>query len=218
MNQQTSPTVENLDGLIRAVRDEGVEKGRRESERIIGEAKEQAVRIVKDAEARAEQLIKEAKDRIQRQDVSTRHALELAARDLVLSVKASLLELMEGLIRQECERQLDAAALKEIIPRIAEAWIAQAGNQEVQLLLSEEDRRQLADTFLAQLKGRLSSGVELKTSPNVRRGFRIGRRDDSMFYDFTDEAVAEALAAIVNPRFAELFASLAAKKPAERNE
>jgi V/A-type H+/Na+-transporting ATPase subunit E len=61
----------------------------------------------------------------------------------------------------------------------------------------------------AELKSALSSSikntVEVKLDKKITHGFRIGKKGENLFYDFTDESVLEALKVFLNPKLAEIL-------------
>jgi V/A-type H+-transporting ATPase subunit E len=198
----TPPSIENLDGLIQKIRQEGVERAQREADALIAAAKQQAAEIVQTAESRAAQLMREAEDRRQQDATALRQAQELAARDWLLAVRAELNGLLRRLIQRECSAALAGPALAELIRQVAIEWMRHGGAKDLELLLSEHDARALGDSFLARLQAELDAGVSVQPHPDLRAGFQIGGRGESMRLDFTDAALAESLAAYLNPRFA----------------
>ena len=60
----------------------------------------------------------------------------------------------------------------------------------------------LGASFLARLQAELDAGVSVQPHPDIGAGFQIGGRGEAMRFDFTDVALAESLAAYLNPRFA----------------
>jgi V/A-type H+-transporting ATPase subunit E len=198
----TPPSVENLDGLIQKIRLEGVERARQEADALIAAAKQQAVEIVRAAESRAARLIREAEDRLQQEATALRQAQERAARDWLLAVRAELNGLLQRLVQYECSAALADPALAELIRSVAVEWMRHGGAKNLELLLNERDAQALGDSFLARLQAELDVGVSVQTHPAIHAGFQIGGRGESMRLDFTDEALAESLAAYLNPRFA----------------
>ena len=51
-----------LQELTTKLYDEGLEKGRAEADRLVGEAKNEAAKIVAEARAQAEEIVKKARD------------------------------------------------------------------------------------------------------------------------------------------------------------
>lgn len=200
----TEPT-ENLEGLIQSIRQEAVEEARQEAEAIIEAAQEQARTLVQEAKKKTQSSEEESREAIRKAVAAAEHAREQASRDLIVAVQSELTAVLNKLIRQECDDRLKGDALERMIIQVAEAWMQRLGDGPLELVLSERDRDRLGDEFIGRLKEKLSQGVELKCHPDVHSGFRIGRRGETMAYDFTAEAVAEALAAVVNPRIASLL-------------
>ena len=54
--------------------------------------------------------------------------------------------------------------------------------------------------------------MSVQPHPAIHAGFQIGGQGESMRFDFTDEALAESLAAYLNPRFAGVLDELRLKK------
>ena len=198
----TPPSIENLDGLIQKIRREGVERAQQEADAIIAAAKQRAAEIVQAAEWRVEQLTCEAQERLQKDATALRQAQERAARDWLLAVRAELNGLLRRLIQRECSAALAGPALGELIRQVAVEWMRHGGAKDLELLLNERDARALGDSFLARLQTELDAGVSVQPDPAIHAGFQIGRQGESMRFDFTDEALAESLAAYLNPRFA----------------
>ena len=198
----TPPSVENLDGLIQKIRQEGVERARQEADALIVAAKKQVAEIVQAAERRAEQLIRAAEERLQQDATALRQAQERAARDWLLAVRTELNGLLQRLIQRECSAALAGPALGELIRRVAAEWMRHNGGKNLELLLNEREAQALGESFLTRLQTELDAGVSVQPHPAIHAGFQIGGQGESMRFDFTDEALAESLAAYLNPRFA----------------
>jgi V/A-type H+-transporting ATPase subunit E len=201
----TAATTENLDGLLKKIREEGVEQANREAEAIQTKAREEAERLVREGREKADQMVREAEERIKKTERTSQQAMEQAARDWILRVRSELTERLNRLIARACHDQLTGSTLEELIIRVATAWMQQNGHQPLEVLLNQEDRDRLSESFLARLQSELKGGVELKVDPALKRGFRLKHQTGSMQLDFSDEALAEALADLVTPRFAHLF-------------
>ncbi len=207
------PSVENLDGLIQKIRQEGVERARQEADALIAAAKQQTAAIVQAAEQRAAQLIREAEERRQQDATALRQAQQRAARDWLLAVRAELNGLLQRLIQRECRAALTGPPLGELIRSVAVEWMRHGGAKDLELVLNERDAQALGDSFLAQLQTELDVGVEVKPHPDIHAGFQIGGQGEAMRFDFTDAALADSLAAYLQPRFAGVLDGL--RQPTE---
>ena len=198
----TKPSVENLNGLIQKIRQEGVERAQQEADALLAAAKQQAAKIVQAAESHAEQITREAQDRIQKDATALRQAQERAARDWLLAVRAELNGLLQQLLRRECSAALTGAPLGELIRNVAAEWMRHGGRKNLEVLLNERDAQALGDSFLAGLQTELGASVALSVEPAIHAGFNLGGQGEAMRFEFTDEALADSLATYLHPRFA----------------
>lgn len=199
----------NLDDLIQKIKDEGIGEAERKSEKIIKEARLAASEILHKAGLDAAAIIKEAEERIRKKEGISKIALEQAARDIILSIRRSLTEIFNSLIKREYQSVLSGKVLKTVLVKLIEGWQKNdMGDTNIELLLSESDRDTLFEGFLSKLKEELKSGIELKIHPDIEGGFRIGVKDSHVYYDFTDEGIADVLAEYLNPRFYDFIDSL----------
>lgn len=201
----SSVQTENLDGLLRRIRQEGTERAEQEAEQILAAARQRATDLIQAAEAEAARITCDGEARLAQSSTAGRVAQELAARDLVLAVRGQLIAMLERVIERAGREVMTDVMLQELILKAAAAWLAGAAGKDIEVQLSETDRARLADGFLDRLKAELQVGVEFKALPGIQSGFRVGSRDGTMFYDFTTPAVAEALAALLRPQFAKRF-------------
>ena len=198
-----------LDALIKKVQAEGIDEANRKAEEIIKQAKGRAAAIIDDACKEAEVLHKKAEEEIKTKEENSRKSLDQAARDTVLTVQNSLAELFESLIQKKCSQNLTEENLSSFIRLIIKGWQKDRDKSpDFEILLNQKDRDALFEGFLASLKDEIKSGVELKAHPDIEAGFRFGAKGEHMFYDFTDQGIAEVLAAYLNPRFKDLINSL----------
>lgn len=199
----------NLDDLIQKIKSEGIEEAERKSEEIISEARLTASKILDKAREEAEVIAKEAEEEIEKKESISRKALEQAARDIILSIRTSLTELFDSLIKREYQNVLSGKTLETVLIKLIEGWQKdEMGELNIELLLSESDRNALLEGFLSRLNKEIKAGIELKVHPNIEGGFRIGMKGSHVYYDFTDEGIADVLAEYLNPRFYDFIDSL----------
>ncbi|ODS31989.1 MAG: V-type proton ATPase subunit E [Candidatus Scalindua rubra] len=207
----------NLDDLIQKIKSEGIEEAERKSEEIIKETELTASKILNKARQDARAITEEAEEEIRKKESASKMALEQAARDIILSVRTSLTEIFDSLIKKEYKKVLSGKTLETVLVKIIEGWQKnKMGDSNLELLLSESDRNSLFEGFLSKLNEEIKTGIELKVHPNIEGGFRIGIKGSHAYYDFTDEGIADALAEYLNPRFYDFIDSL--KKVQNSNE
>ena len=199
----------NLNDLIQKIKSEGIEEAERKSEEIIKAARLTASEILNKAGLDAEVITREAEEEIGKKECISRKALEQAARDIILSIRTSLTEIFDSLIKKEYKNVLSGKTLETVLFKLIEGWQKdEMGDLNIELLLSESDRNALLEGFLSKLKEEIKAGIELKVHPDIEGGFRIGMKDSHVYYDFTDEGIADVLAEYLNPRFYDFIDSL----------
>jgi V/A-type H+-transporting ATPase subunit E len=72
------------------------------------------------------------------------------------------------------------------------------------VILNENQLKSLENWARGALQAEIAKGLEIKAGKNLAAGFRVALKDGSAYYDFSAPAVAEALAAYLNPRIAEI--------------
>lgn len=196
---------ENLDALLRTLREQGVERARREGEEILAEARGRAAAIVQQAERTAAELLEQDRRQRETEAAAAHAALARAARDVLLAARADLLTRMQGLLRARCAAALDAAGLRDLILRLASAWSREGHAQPVELLIGPEDLARLGDTALDQLRQQLTGGLVVRVQPGARDGIRLRSGSTGVEIETGETALTEAFLHVVGPRFAGLF-------------
>ena len=203
------PPKTNLDDLIRKIKSEGIEEAERKSDEIVKDARITASKILDKARQEAEAIIEEAEEGIRKREDSSKIALGQAARDIILNIRASLTEIFNSLIKKEYQQVLTGKTLETVLIKLIEGWQENGmGDTDIELLVGESDRDVLFEGFLSKLNEEIKSGIELNTHPDIEGGFRVGMKDNHVYYDFTDEGIANVLAEYLNPRFYDFIESL----------
>lgn len=225
MARQTAelPSSSGVDALIARLREEGVSAGRSEAERIIGDAQSQANRILDKAQREARERLDAAHKEADAYRAAGEEALRTAMRDMVLDMKAALMEKFSSDVRRLVSHHLEDPNLMrqmilEVAGRARESAAAQEGDK-IDILLPEkavgveELRRNPAELKKGRLTGlvfgltgdMLRDGVTFSTSEEVQRGIRIHMVDKDITLDLTDQAVADFLLQHLQPRFRAVF-------------
>ena len=70
------------------------------------------------------------------------------------------------------------------------------------LLVNPQQLEALSSAVKAKLADNLKARCEFSPSPSVANGFKLAFKDNDVLYDFTDQALADAVASYVGPRIA----------------
>ena len=191
-----------LEGLIEKIRKEGVEGGRKASDELIKKAKDEADSILSEAKKKAEKMVADAEEKTNQFQKNGELALQQAARDSLLLVKERLYELFDRVFKQEISAALKPDILKELILAIISKW---ADKSHVEITLSKEDKKKLETVLFKGVKKKLKETVTIQASSDLTHGFRIGLKENDVYYDFSDETIAEMLKIFLNPRLKEIL-------------
>ncbi|MCD6337657.1 MAG: hypothetical protein J7M01_05450 [Candidatus Marinimicrobia bacterium] len=191
-----------LDSLIEKIKADGVDAAKKQAEEIIATANKDADEIIKKAKDKAAQYEKNAKSEAKSYQKNAEIAIKQAARDTVLVLKEKITVILEQALLTDIDKTMNQDFLKDLIVKIAAVW---AKDGDVEVLVNGMD----VDALMAELKSALGNSVkstiEVKLDRKISKGFRIGKKGDNLFYDFTDESILEALRIFLNPKLAEIL-------------
>lgn len=205
--QQEKTTAErgDLDRLIGALRDEGVEKGRREAERIVEEAKRQAAGIVEEARTESEALVAEAHRKAKETNDRLEQQLTLALRDFLLKAKAQLEELIaiKPLREKAKEAFADPQFMKKLIAEIVQAYLKRADapqSHQIQITIPKEMREEFVTEWIKLMRDELHLHAGLHTERGLH-GFKLSAEGAGGELVVDDESIIELLRPFISERF-----------------
>ncbi len=200
-----------LKNIIEKIKQEGVEEAEKKSSAIVAEAEEKARKIVQEAQEKRNEILKDGRQQAEKFKKNAQDAVGQAVRDVLLSLRQKIIDLFDSVIYNQVSAVMSGDFLKEIIIKLVESF-KEKGVMDIEVLLSQEDRDRVEESFLGSVSEEIKKGVEFQVSKNVERGFRIGVKGSNAYYDFTDEAVAGAFKEYLNPKVAQALDILQAKK------
>lgn len=196
--------------LIEKIQHEGVEAAQAKAKRIEEEANTRAQGIIAQAEKQAHQLLTQAKEEISRMEQSSKITLEQAGRNLLLKLHEELDALLKRIILLELRQALKPQELTKIIASLIEnAKIKDKA--DIVVTLNKKDLGQLEQGFLGKLKEEIEQGLTLKSSEDIQAGFIISYDRSKSHFDFSDERLAEYIAAHLKPALNEILKQSAKK-------
>jgi len=193
-----------IKGIIDKIKTEGVEEAEKKTSEMIGLAAEKAKTMIMTAEKERENILNQAEEEARRIRETGRAAVKQASRDVLLSLRDDIVKLFDGIIKNDVQEQFSPDILKKAISDIVESFCA-GGKTELEIILNEKDKNSIKQYFTAKLKDKMTKGVTIKTSPNIEKGFRVGEKGKNSYYDFTDDAIAEAFNAFLNPNIVKML-------------
>lgn len=203
---------EELQHLIDRIRNEAVEEGEKEAEKIVSQAREKAAKIVEDAEEQAKANLEKAEKDSEVYTERSRKALEQSARDLLITVGQGVENILSDLVGEALDEALDIEVLQEMLVKIAAAHAENPDQDQIEFLVSEQDQEQLVKFFADRYKKKLVHGVDIHTDNEILKGFKVSLSEGRVYQDFTKEAIAEALTNFLRPHLAEIVSRVAKEK------
>lgn len=194
-----------LQELIDQIKRDGVEAAETEAESILNSAKAEAEKIVAHAQAQADKILLNAKNENERMVKSSEDAIRQAGRNLLISFRESVSRELNAVVGENVTAVYSSDAFAQLIINAVECWAAKPDAEEISVILNGSDLKQLEETLLASLKGRLLKGVTLKANDNFDGGFRIAVNNGGAYYDYSAEAVTDMLSNYLSPKVTELL-------------
>ena len=193
---------EDLTQLIDRIQRDAVEEAERQSAEMVAGARRKAAAIVGEAEKKAAALQEKAEKDAEVFALRGERSLEQAARDLIIAVGQGVERILRTIVDEAVDEAMDIATVREMLLRIAAAYVEAKGDKRMELLVSPSDQAEMVKFFAAKYREGLVRGVELRADGDVLKGFRVAFKDDYVYLDFTNEAVADALARYLQPHLA----------------
>ena len=190
--------------LIEKINQEGIQAVQEKAREIENEAQQKAEAILRKAEAQARGIIENAQDKANSLQESSQVILKQAARDLLLTLKAEIIAVLDRLITKDVGTALSPEALFQIISAVIKEY-GGGENNKAMVCLSDADKKKLEGYFLNKLKDELKKGFDLCQQADIQSGFIISFDAGKSHFDFTDKALAQYLSSFLKPQIAELF-------------
>ena len=193
-----------LNQLIDKIKSEGVQQATSQAQDIIAKAQARAKQVVDDASAQKETILRNAEKQAQALDQNAKAAIKQAARNTLLALRESIIELFDTVLKREVADSLSKDILKQMLLKIT-ASFNKSEAVDIEVLLNDEDKKELEKTFLNELTKQAKAGIVFKASHSINKGFRIGQKGKEYYYDFTDEAIADAFRPHLTSKLIELL-------------
>lgn len=220
-NDDNTLVSKGVDQLIARLREDGVNKGEQQAEKLLQDAKHKAQHIIDAAKQESQQMLIKARRQTEELHAAGESAMHTAMRDMVLQLKLDLTrEFSEDLKRLVSHQLQQPEILKgmilELVGRSAQATnIGEEPNVEVVLpeaVIGLEELRNNPDALgsghlmefvFGLTREMLQNGVTFKADENdpLSAGLRVKLTDQNLELDLTEQAVASILLQHLQPRF-----------------
>ncbi len=193
-----------LNTLIEKIKKDGVEEAEKKAHEIINSAEKKAQEIVHNAEKQKKNIILEAENESNKLKKLTEESIKQSVRDAILTLRQKIMGLSDTILKRQITETLSPEFLKDIIIKLVENFKKQ-DDLDIEVLLGKSDKEKTEQAVLNSLSAEMKKGITFKISPTIQSGFRIGEKDKNYFYDFTDEALTDALRMHLNPKIIKIL-------------
>ena len=194
---------EELQSLLDKIHHDGIQKAAAERDRLLAEAQKQADEIVKTAKAEADKLRQTAEHDCAALEKRAESAIQQAARDVVLALKAELKRRLEAIVKANVDGALTPEFMAGIITELVRSVAAdpsKAGSATLGVMVAPAVLTKLEKELAAGLGKNVAESVELFPNSAVGRGLKISTTGKQVFYDFSDAALTEMICAYAGSR------------------
>ena len=188
----------NLALLVEEIKNDGVEKGRIEAEKIIDDAKKEAATIIAKAKREAESTVAAAKNEAD----SIKKMTQSSARQAGVSLVASLKQSIDNMLSQAFKAIVkNSMQNDELVKKMLLSFAGRLSpGSDVEITLSSAvDVDALTKAVLSEVRKDISQGISLKAAPNFS-GISVQLKGDSVKYELTDSLLKEMIFPFLSER------------------
>lgn len=193
--------------LTEKLYEEGLQKGKAESERIISQAKAEADKIILQAKAQAAEIIDQAGKRDEEMKTAAMKEVELAARRVIAQSKESVKNLLaDATVATEVNAAFrDDQFVAGLIATIVENWSRQNPDAAVSIVVPKDKETVFSDFIAKKVAAVLASAPEVKPDEKLSEGFRITPSQGKYYISFTDEQFDNFFQTYIRPKVSEII-------------
>ncbi len=190
---------QTLDTLIDKIKSEAIEAAEHKATEILDRARMEAQNITTEAEAKREALLFGADKEAQATLAKGEIALKQAARDLIISVRNDLLELLKKLLEQEVEDNFTPDLMEKAILIIMENM-----GSGTELRLSEDMESELAEKVRRRLQ-QSETPNSISMDSALPKGFSVAKTEEGWSYHISSKELADLLNDHLSPKWVEIL-------------
>ncbi len=183
---------ENLEGIVSKLKEQGINAGEAEKQRIIESTKQQAEKLIADAKATSKTIIHEAEAKAAQTEKNAQKAIAQASRDMVEATKIALLKHLKKVFGKECKTLFrEEEYLKELLKVVIESI---AGKKTIKV---PPELQKEMEAFL--LKKALQEEVTLQPLSASKAKIKVKSTDiDGISFVVSSKEIETALFSLLN--------------------
>lgn len=184
---------DKLQELTDRLYSEGVDKARKEAEKIIADAESRGESIIKEANTEADRIIEQSRKDAKDLKFRTENELAMAARQAETALKQRIITILADRILSEAVGHTlsDSELLKELILSTVKAWADSGSIPEIAVVMSRNKEGTFSKGLESELAAHLKETPVIEFSDRMKNGFRIESKDGTYALSFTEKDFEE---------------------------
>jgi len=181
---------------------EGVEKGKREAEKIIAEANVQKKQILDEATAKAQEIIATAEKQSAEMRSHTEAELKLFAAQAIEALKTEITNLVtDKLVSENVKAAMqDQTFIQKIIVELVRNW-----SKNEKLTIGVQNSKDIENYIASNAKDILDKGLKIESVNGIKSGFTLSPEDGSYKVKFGEEEFIEYFKEFLRPQVQKLL-------------
>ena len=198
---------EELQKLLDKINEEGVKKAEVEKDKIIADAKKKAAEIIADAQKSAAEVKKKSEADAERNEKRAADTIRQASRDIMLALKDELQSRLKAVVKECVGEAMTPEVMGRLVQEMEKSFLEGKSGADVgvEVLLSKKDLEKMDKLFKGSLGKNLKSNPDFSLGHDLTAGLKIGFKGNDLFFDFSDNALAEMICAYIGPRLATII-------------
>ena len=197
-----------LQELTQKLYDEGLSKGRQESDALIAESQSTANNIISQAKAEAARIVSDADAKAADLHKNSLTEIKLAGRQVIAELKESIADMIvsSSVSKGVASANLDPQFVKDILVAVATNWQGVSSDVvELRALLPADKEGKLGVAFESSVKSAISNGLDIEYSSGVKSGFKIEPKAGGFYISFSDADFDALLGEYLRPKVTEIL-------------
>ena len=197
-----------LQELTEKIYNEGIEKAKKEADKILSAAKKEAEEIVANAKKDAEGIVKAAEKDAADLSNNSLNELQLAGRQAITDLKQKITDLIQAeTIKPETKTAFkDGEFAQKIIQTVVANWNpSDSKSVDLSLLLPAGQQKEFESYFSGKAGKLMEKGLEVNYSDRMKSGFKIGPKEEGYMISFAEEDFENFFKAFLRPKLVQML-------------
>lgn len=193
----TNSNIENLEGIISKLKNQGINAGESEKKRILDAAKVEAEKIIADAKNKSKDLVQKAEADAKQMEKNAKTAINQASRDIIEATKIEIIHKLKTIFKLQSNELFTQEQYLQELLKLVTQMMPESRNVQVPASLA----KQMQDYIIKQA---LNEKLQIKPLPNNEAKIILSKHDDDdLQFVLSSQDIEEALFSLVNKELIE---------------